>query len=141
MPNISIILNGDYDAAIPWSQRKDGGKRSELISKIRRILSLLSGNETLLMLRDLIKKEERKIIAKEYFEALKNISAQINKVKKKNQHFFFRPFKMARLSGQELLEMNYKIGKHLWSCCKKRNERLVGGRDKISQSTINNSSE
>ena len=103
MPNISIILNGDYDAAIPWSQRKDGGKRSELISKIRRILSLLSGNETLLMLRDLIKKEERKIIAKEYFEALKNISAQINKGKS------FRPFKMARLSRQKL-----------WSSCRKK---------------------
>ena len=32
--------------------------------------------------------------------------------------------------------MDYQIGKVLWSSCKKKNERLVGGRQKINESTI-----
>jgi len=136
MVNITSIFNVEYDAAIPWSRRKDNGQKNQLILKIRRILNLLSGNEMLHLLRDLIQKEERKFISKEYFNALKNLSEPINKIKKKNQHFFYRPMKMARLTRQELTDMDYQIGKELWSSCKKKNERLVGGRQKINESTI-----
>jgi len=114
MVNITSIFNVEYDAAIPWSRRKENGQRNQLILKIRRILNLLSGNEMLHLLRDLIQKEERKFISKEYFNALKNLSEPINKIKKKNQHFFNRPMNMALLIRQELTDMDYHIGKELW---------------------------
>ena len=127
MVNITSIFNVEYDAAIPWSRRKENGQRNQLILKIRRILNLLTGNS----LATRFGSKRRKFISKEYFNALKNLSEPINKIKKKNQHFFYRPMKMARLTRQELTDMDYQIGKELWSSCKKKNERLVGGRQKI----------
>ena len=61
MVNITSIFNVEYDAAIPWSQRKENGQRNQLILKIRRLLNLLSGNEMLHLLRDLIQKKKENL--------------------------------------------------------------------------------
>ena len=135
-PSINMILTGNYNPSIPWSQRKLNGQRSSLINDIRRILNLLSGYELTIMIRDLIKPNEVASIAVNYYNALKNLSKPINNIKKKNQHFFYRPLKLAGLTKIDLENMGYKIGKSLWSSCKQNHERKLGGRPKINQSTI-----
>jgi len=62
-----------------------------------RILNLLSCNS----LATRFDSKRRKFISKEYFNALKNLSEPINKIKKKNQHFYHRQdknFKKTRIN-------------------------------------------
>ena len=131
------VLNAEYIPSIPWSRRKKNGNYFKLIGRIREFLSLLAGGEMLFMLRDLVIKDEIKIIAKEYHTALANLSEPINQVKLKNKHLFFRPLKNAQITMTELKEMKYKIGNTLWSSCKRNYPRKLGGRPKINEATQN----
>ena len=105
MNRILSIFQNEYPLEKPWSQRHINNHRSDLIKNIRRILNIFSGNELVLLLKDLIKPEEMKQIAINYYNGLKNLSEPINNVKKKNQHFFFRPLKLAHITLPELKMM------------------------------------
>lgn len=136
MQKISNIFNNEYLPLRPWSQRAINGRKSILIRKIRNILNLFSGFEISNLLKDLIRDYEMRVISVKYYNVLRKLSDPINSLKPKNKHFFFREFKLSHFKLNELKEMNYKISKKLWSSCKKKHERLEGGRKIIPEDKI-----
>ena len=97
-PSINMILTGNYNPSIPWSQRKLNGQRSSLINDIRRILNLLSGYELTIMIRDFIKPNEVANIVVTYYNAFKNLSKPINNIKKKKPTLFLSTIKISRFT-------------------------------------------
>ena len=136
MNRILSIFQNEYPLEKPWSQRHVNNHHYELIKNIRRILNIFSGNELVFLLKDLIKPDEMKLIAINYYNGLKNLSEPINNVKKKNKHFFIRPLKLAHLTLPELKIMGYKLGKGLWESCKRKHNRLNGGKPRVNNQTI-----
>ena len=53
MNRILSIFQNEYPLEKPWSQRHINNHRSDLIKNIRRILNIFSGNELVLLLKDL----------------------------------------------------------------------------------------
>ena len=134
---ITDIFNHRYTPAMRWSERnKNGSGFNNLVTNIRSILQLLSGNEIINLLKDVIRKNEMKEIAEKYYKGLIGLSIPINKVKPKNKHFFIHQLKVANFSLNEIKEMNFKCSKFLWSSCKRTNERLEGGQPRISDKNI-----
>ncbi len=89
MNRILSIFQNEYPLEKPWSQRHVNNHHYELIKNIRRILNIFSGNELVFLLKDLIKPDEMKLIAINYYNGLKNLSEPINNVKKKINIFLF----------------------------------------------------
>ena len=117
---------------VPWTERPVDGNRHTLVGKIRSILSLLSGNSIISMLNDLITKDERKIIAGKYHDALRNMSRPVNIVKSKNKHYFIYQLKLAGLTLNEVKNLGFLCGEKLWSSCKNTRERFHGGRPRMT---------
>ena len=134
--SINSIFHANYLPARPWNTRPDNGYKTNLINEIRKILNLLSGDQMTEMLKDVIKNDELKLVADKYYKGLSLLSVPINIVKKKNQHYFIRPLKLAKISKIELNEMGFQFGNHLWSTCLSEHERLQGGNSCINKSTI-----
>ena len=133
---ISSIFDLEFTPEKPWSQRRINNHRVELINNIRKILTIFAGNELTNLLRDLIMPDDMKFVATKYYNGLQRLSRPINFIKTKNKHYFFRELKLAKFTRRELLEMNYKIGKELWSSCKRTHQRLIGGRPSITEETV-----
>lgn len=135
---VTNILNhlNKYAVERPWSKRPLNGYRNTVIRKVRHLLEIISGNEVLELLKDVIKQEEIKIVAKKYYDALSNLSKPINEVKPKNKHVFFHQFKNADMGLPEIWEMGYRCSKSLWASCKSTHERLAGGRPRISEEIV-----
>lgn len=137
VPVKNILNNIDnYSIERPWSQRATNGFKCMMAKKVRRLLEKVSGNEVVELLKDVLKQDEIKVLAKKYYDALSNLSKPINEVKPKNKHVFIHQLKMADLRLSEILEMNYKCSRSLWASCKSTHERLVGGRPRISDEIV-----
>jgi hypothetical protein len=135
MKRISEIFNMNFREEKPWNDRSTNGHRVKLINNIRNILNIFSGNQLLLLIKDLIKPNEMKFVATKYYDALQRLSFPINSVKQKNKHIFFRQFKLSNFTLGELNEMDYNIGEKLWSSCKRSHLRLNGGRPQTNSIT------
>lgn len=126
---ITKILNNRYTPAKRWSNRKYSTGLVNLKKKIRNILSLLSGNEIVNMIIDVLTKNELRDISHRFVDSLKGIAKTFNNnVKSKQKHRFIRPLRLAGLSRNEVKELGFKCGIKLWRDCYNTNERLVGGR-------------
>jgi hypothetical protein len=87
------------------------------------------------MLSDILTKEEKLSIIKEYREALMGLSEPINNfVKPKKKHFYIYPLRKAGLQRGEAIGLGFKCSKSLWKSCMDRSFRNSGGRSKISES-------
>ena len=133
---ISRIFEFEFHPEKPWSQRRLNSHRIELINNIRNILNVFAGNDLTNLLRDLIRQDELKTVASKYYNAIGRLSKPINEVKLKNKHYFFRELKLARLKRPELIDFGFKIGRGLWSSCKRTHQRLHGGREPITTATV-----
>jgi hypothetical protein len=67
MNSILSIFQNEYPLEKPWSQRHVNNHHYELIKNIRSILNIFSGNELVFLLKDLIKPDEMKLIAINYY--------------------------------------------------------------------------
>ena len=85
-------LNNQYTASKNWSQRnKTSSKFKILIFKIKRFLNLLSGNDLINMIKDILSEEELSILSHKYVNALNGLATYVNKrVKTKQKHHFIR---------------------------------------------------
>jgi hypothetical protein len=87
------------------------------------------------MLSDILTKEEKLSMIKEYREALIGLSEPINNfVKPKKKHFYIYPLRKAGLERVEAIGLGFKCSKHLWKSCLDRSFRKSGGRSGISES-------
>jgi hypothetical protein len=86
------------------------------------------------MLDDILTKEEKLSMVKEYKEALIGLSEPINNfVKPKMKHFYINPLRKAGLKGEEAKSLGFKFSKRLWLSCLDSSFRNVGGRHRISE--------
>ena len=80
---------------------------------------------------------EKKYVARVSREsfALEKISRKLNsRIKPKNKHHFLRMFKFCGFSLEEVNDIGFKAGKHLWKSCIDPSDRNLGGRKSLSKS-------
>jgi len=129
------ILNQEFLPAKNWSNRnKTSTKFKLLIHKIKGFLNLLSGNELVNMIIDVLSEEEKLILSQKYISALQGIAKTVNnRVKPKKKHYFKKPLRLATLTLSNIQELGFNCGKRLWKNCLDENERLPGGRPTLSE--------
>jgi hypothetical protein len=131
---ITKILNNHFTPAKRWSARRThSSKFLKLKNKIRYLLSLLSGNEIVNMLKSVLNKEELYDISEIFVDSLKGIAKNVNnKITLKKRHNFIRPLRLAGFTQREIQKLGFKCGNNLWRDCLNPNERLPGGRPNLN---------
>lgn len=129
------ILNQQFLPAKNWSYRnKTSRKFKLLVLKIKGFLNLLSGNELVNMINDVLSEEEKIFLSQKYISALQGIARTVNKrINSKRKHYFIRPLRMATLTLSNIQELGFNCGKRLWKNCLDEKERLPGGRPTLSE--------
>ncbi|RNA36654.1 hypothetical protein BpHYR1_036032 [Brachionus plicatilis] len=114
-----------------WSDkfRLTGQNRSswyilKLKNDVRKILNLISGNDIIEMLKDVLtQKEKRNLVDPKHEHALKELAYYYKKSDLKKRHFFIRPLRNTSINFSEIRRLGFRVSKHLWNTCSNTNER------------------
>ena len=88
---------------------------AHLIKKCRKILDLISGNDKIEMLKNILNKHEKEQLMDErYKNALSRFGELSNQAKTKFKHTFVRPMRLAKFTLNKTKTLNFKIGQRLW---------------------------
>ncbi|CAF0925295.1 unnamed protein product, partial [Brachionus calyciflorus] len=136
-----LFLTENVTTMKKWSNRfrvASSNRKSWYLGKlkkqIRHILGIISGNDIIAMLKDVLHKKERKQLSFEcYIDSLKNLIDFYKSIKLKERHKFIRPIKNSGVCYSELRDMGFPVSRHLWESCEKSNERNKGGGKSISE--------
>ena len=128
-----------------WNLRyKSGSYHKKLVCDIRQILKLISINKIILMLKSVLKDEEKKELLNKHIRALNNFGNVYNSTKQKQRHKLLSPLKQSGLSFNEVCILGFDATKYMWKNCQLENdygeinfERDKGGRHKLDE-TIKN---
>lgn len=129
---INRILSIDFSKVKKWSKRnKRCGGYYKCVSNIRKILDLISGSDTIDMLKDIIKESEKKQLNSDVYTALSNMNQLFIDSKPKMRHTIIRPLKKAQISYRKIKKMGFKASHSLWKNCLSENIRNSGGKKNI----------
>ena len=112
------ILNQNLEPMRNWSTYKDI-TRIGLRKKIRILLQLLSGDEMLLMLKEVLFDNEKEYFCSNLYDALSNLSFIYQSRKQIRRYSIASALKNARLSLEKSRSLGYNISKGLWTSCSK----------------------
>jgi hypothetical protein len=130
---ISEIISNNYEPMMDWSRRRRTGARYQLINKIRHLLELLSGNNIVKMLQDVLRKSEKVQLNQKYHRALCEHAKLCLISKPKERYSFIRAIRIAGLSYKDAKKLGYNVSKELWTSCLNSDERNKGGRPALTQ--------
>ena len=131
------VLTNNERIIKKWGERKKSNNKSQLKTKIKRILLYLSGNDFISLIGDILNKEEADLISLRYVNALEGLAVEINKQKKTKKHYFIRPLRKAKFKLKEIKRLKFKVSKKLWRSCINPNERCIGGKKSLDFKVIN----
>ena len=122
-----------------WSSIKSGGHLSGKIKAVKKILKILSGDDTISMLRDVLNQDDLDDLDIKYKTAL----SKIGELFQDKQQKYFKPLtkriilKQIRASGithSDAKSLGFKSSKYLWQICVSTNIPLKRGRNSIIKS-------
>lgn len=127
----------------PWSSRKKGsGFYIFMKSSVRKILKLISGNDTFGLLNSILRisekkklseKKDNKILRKKvskYERVLNNFSSLSNLQKKNEKYKFIQPLRKAKMTLKSCNDLGFTCQSGLWKSCLNA-ERKKGTKIKI----------
>jgi hypothetical protein len=118
MPNtLDKILNMKLKDMKNWSTY-DSHSKINFRNKIRQILSLLSGDDVIGMLCDVLSENEKNQISAPIYNALSNLSFIYNNKKPISKYQIAFAFRKAKLSLNESISLGFNISERLWSKAK-----------------------
>ncbi|CAF0936728.1 unnamed protein product [Brachionus calyciflorus] len=127
-----------FPNAIQWGHRKkkgDGYYKNK--AKIRKILDLISGNDTVNMLKNILKPSEKEKMKQEIVDSLSNFGKIFKETKPKARYQYINSLKNARLTLRKAKEYGFKTTSFLWKNSLKCSSPNKGGRKKLSKEIIN----
>lgn len=99
--------------------------------KVRQVLELISGNNLIEMLKDVLNNDEKNQLNEKINSALSNMDNIFKMTKPKNKHRISLAFKRARISLRKARNLGFNISSKLWKNCSNLAIRNKGGRKAI----------
>lgn len=129
------ILNIDFSKNLKWSNRRKRGGGFYLKKKqIRKILDLISGEDLINMLKDVLTEEEKYFLSGKIGESFKKMNEIYNsKGNKKIKRDFLLKFKLAKLSIRKARKFGFKISSSIW---KEKSKFKKLGRPNLSKDMV-----
>lgn len=137
---LNDLLASPINPMKPWSLRsgyrmkKYGGSHAKLINDIRKVLKLLSGNEIIPMLNQVLTIDQKKQLLPSYEKALREYSFMFNQANPKYKYMYLNPIRKAGVSINDAKKLGFKTNFFTWKSCLNMNSRKKGGRKAISNS-------
>jgi hypothetical protein len=126
------ILNINFDHITIWPLH-DNNLKKKLKIKIRHVLELLSGNNLISLVSDVLKKNEKKILSPKYHQVFLNLGQLCNRTAPKERYKILSCVKRANISFYESRQAGFQVSKYLWRSCENENPRNMGGRFSLSE--------
>ena len=111
-----LLLASQSGQLKKWSTRSRGNSFfDQLKASVKRLLTIISGNDICAMLRDVLTLKERDHFQyTKIADAMRNIGAEVNKSTPKTRHTFIRSLKDAGVSRRNAFKAGFKPSSHLW---------------------------
>ena len=137
MSKITSVLNFEFPSLSKrWSQRNKRSLRFQnLKEKVRNFLALLSGDDFLNMLLDILKDGEKNNFRIKHIEALNGLS-EVNNTNAIYKHSNIRPIRLSGLTLNDAKSLGFEISKNLWKSCLYLEDRKLAGRKGISEDLV-----
>ena len=131
---LNEILELDFSKNIRWSdRRKRCGGYYKKIKKIRAIIDLISGNDSLNMLNDIYSEKEKSKFYEKEKNCLKNIKDFYVLSKPSVRRNLIHRIKRAKLTIRKAREYGFKVSSTMWSIPLKK-AKLI--KNKLSEDLI-----
>lgn len=118
MTPLNKFISGNFKPMKNWNLRnKNCSSHSNLIQNVRTMLNIISGNNIITMLKEVLKSKEKTEINFKYKEVLKELSIPYRNMKPKERYKLISAFRKAKISIQEVKELGYKPSSFLWKSC------------------------
>ena len=134
---LNDLLNKPIEPLKKWSERSlSGGSFSNLCKDVRHVLDLISGNDTVSMLKFVLSSSEIDELASKYINVIKTLSVEYNTTAPKDRHNLIRAFRENGFSIYETRALGWNASFNLWHSCGRKESRSLGGASCKSESLI-----
>jgi hypothetical protein len=118
MPNnIDKILKQNFNQMKQWSEYT-GNYKIYQKDKIRKILSIISGNDMINMLKYILNEDEKDQISENLIKSIKNLSFIYGAKRPIKKYMIAKSLRDANLTINKSKLLGYNISKKLWNKCK-----------------------
>jgi hypothetical protein len=115
--NIDKILKQNFNQMKQWSEYT-GPYKIYQKEKIRNILSIMSGNDMINMLKYILNEDEKDQISENLIKSIKNLSFIYGAKSPIKKYMIAKSLRDANLTINKSKMLGYNISKKLWNKCK-----------------------
>ena len=125
-------LRNNFRNSIEWGTRlKGSGFFKNLRRRLRSFLDKLSGGDMIVMLHDILTKQELSSVYSKHVRALTKLGRVVSNkqiVKPRDKHYFIRAIRESGIGLTECKELGFVCSKNLWIGSRNVQPRSLGGR-------------